>query len=110
MNEALDTYNRLSSAGKSNDQIKNTENYALVEVDSRTSSVGSLGDAGNNNDNEHKPRRRESGIGILEFTPTKAGQDVTPANLEFKSSKRTPGMRTQSSIHSLKGKQLVLLP
>lgn len=26
---------------------------------------------------------RQSGVGILEFSPLKAGQDVTPANLEF---------------------------
>lgn len=26
---------------------------------------------------------RESGAGILEFSPAKAGQDVTPANFDF---------------------------
>jgi len=32
---------------------------------------------------------RESGTGILEFSPNKAGLDVTPANYHF-SEKRTP--------------------
>lgn len=26
---------------------------------------------------------RESGAGILEFSPAKAGQDITPANYDF---------------------------
>lgn len=30
--------------------------------------------------------RRHSGVGILEFTPARAGQDVTPLNLDFKDS------------------------
>ena len=32
---------------------------------------------------ERKRMQRESGTGILEFSPTKAGQDVTPANFDF---------------------------
>ncbi|GFU17415.1 potassium voltage-gated channel subfamily H member 6 [Nephila pilipes] len=39
--------------------------------------------------------RRYSGMGILEFSPTKAGQDVTPANLNF-------GQRQRSgTLHSI---------
>ena len=36
---------------------------------------------------------RESGAGILEFSPAKAGQDVTPANYNFqpKERKRSSG-------------------
>ena len=33
---------------------------------------------------------RESGSGILEFSPAKAGQDVTPANLDFSHRKHAP--------------------
>lgn len=41
--------------------------------------------------------RRHSGMGILEFSPTKAGQDVTPANLNF-------GQRQRSgTLHSIAG-------
>ncbi|XP_035217650.1 potassium voltage-gated channel subfamily H member 6-like isoform X2 [Stegodyphus dumicola] len=41
--------------------------------------------------------RRYSGMGILEFSPTKAGQDVTPANLSF-------GQRQRSgTLHSIAG-------
>ncbi|KAG8193572.1 hypothetical protein JTE90_000209 [Oedothorax gibbosus] len=42
------------------------------------------------------PRRySSSGMGILEFSPTKAGQDVTPANLDF-------GQRQRSgTLHSI---------
>ncbi|CAL1267190.1 unnamed protein product [Larinioides sclopetarius] len=41
--------------------------------------------------------RRYSGLGILEFSPTKAGQDVTPANLNF-------GQRQRSgTLHSIAG-------
>ncbi|GBN15181.1 Potassium voltage-gated channel subfamily H member 6 [Araneus ventricosus] len=41
--------------------------------------------------------RRYSGLGILEFSPTKAGQDVTPANLSF-------GQRQRSgTLHSIAG-------
>uniref|UniRef100_A0A061QFY8 Putative voltage-gated potassium channel n=1 Tax=Cupiennius salei TaxID=6928 RepID=A0A061QFY8_CUPSA len=41
--------------------------------------------------------RRHSGMGILEFSPTKAGQDVTPANLNF-------GQRQRSgALHSIAG-------
>ncbi|GFR28253.1 potassium voltage-gated channel subfamily H member 6 [Trichonephila clavata] len=41
--------------------------------------------------------RRYSGMGILEFSPTKAGQDVTPANLNF-------GQRQRSgTLHSIAG-------
>lgn len=33
---------------------------------------------------------RESGSGILEFSPAKAGLDVTPANLDFSHRKHAP--------------------
>jgi hypothetical protein len=47
-------------------------------------------------------RDSSSGNGILEFSPVNAGQDVTPANLDFnKKSKRQPS--TTSSFQSLAG-------
>lgn len=89
--------NRKSDIISENNEYAN--NPALVEVDSG----GSLDSA-----TEQKPgkrNRKESGIGILEFTPTMAGQDVTPANFDFKISKKQPqGLNSQSSVQSLKGK------
>jgi len=50
---------------------------------------------------------RQSGVGILEFSPLKAGQDVTPVNLEFghalhnhhdKERKRSSGFSTLTGI------------
>lgn len=43
---------------------------------------------------------RESGTGILEFSPAKAGMDVTPANFEFggRDDKRGQSVGTLTSI------------
>ncbi|XP_054713690.1 potassium voltage-gated channel subfamily H member 6-like [Uloborus diversus] len=46
---------------------------------------------------EEEHRRRYSGMGILEFSPTKAGQDVTPANLNFGQNQRS------GTLHSIAG-------
>lgn len=44
---------------------------------------------------------RESGAGILEFSPAKAGQDVTPANYDFdKNGKK----KSSSGLASIAGK------
>lgn len=48
---------------------------------------------------ERKSKRRYSGTGILEFSPQKAGLDVTPANYDF-----TKPVRTRSgTLNSLSG-------
>ena len=43
---------------------------------------------------------RESGVGILEFSPAKAGQDITPANYNFPPKERK---RSSSGFTSLPG-------
>ena len=48
---------------------------------------------------------RESGIGILEFSPAKAGQDVTQANYNFPPKERK---RSSSGFTSLPGNGLNL--
>ena len=45
---------------------------------------------------------RESGAGILEFTPAKAGMDMTPANFNFES-KDDKKKLTTSGLSSLAG-------
>jgi len=44
--------------------------------------------------------RRSSGTGILEFSPAKAGQDITPANYSFP---KKPGKKKSSIPSSLAG-------
>lgn len=46
--------------------------------------------------------RRRSGTGILEFSPAKAGQDVTPANLSFRDVKKMKRKKS-ATTHSLAG-------
>ncbi|XP_074594777.1 potassium voltage-gated channel seizure isoform X1 [Brevipalpus obovatus] len=46
--------------------------------------------------------RRRSGTGILEFSPAKAGQDVTPANLSFRDVKKVKRKKS-ATTHSLAG-------
>ena len=45
---------------------------------------------------------RESGAGILEFTPAKAGLDMTPANFDFES--RDEKKKNHSGFSCLAGK------
>ena len=45
-------------------------------------------------------RHRNSGTGILEFSPAKAGRDVTPANFNFSISK---GRKRSATVNSLAG-------
>nr|QTA73550.1 potassium voltage-gated channel protein Erg [Scolopendra subspinipes] len=47
------------------------------------------------NDDNHN-HCHHSGTGILEFSPDKAGQDVTPANYDFRDSDKTNSMRLSS--------------
>ena len=49
---------------------------------------------------------RESGIGILEFSPAKAGQDVTQANYNFPPKERK---RSSSGFTSLPGNGMLSL-
>ena len=50
-----------------------------------------------------KKRYSLSGTGILEFSPTHAGQDITPVNLDF--NKKTKKLTTTTSFQSLAGKK-----
>lgn len=45
--------------------------------------------------NVHNPRR-QSGTGILEFSPAKAGQDITPADYTFET--RKPRKKSVSGL------------
>lgn len=47
---------------------------------------------------------QESGAGILEFSPNKAGHDITPANFEFESKDD----RKRQAFSSIAGKLLTL--
>ena len=47
---------------------------------------------------------RESGVGILEFSPAKAGQDITPANYNFQPKERK---RSSGGFTSLAGRNKV---
>ncbi len=71
----------------------------------------------NNNQNENKnqasqsiqqsqqqQQRNVSGIGILEFSPNMAGNDVTPVNLDFSSKKPRKQTQNQNSFLTLAGK------
>jgi hypothetical protein len=55
-----------------------------------------------------KTNRRHSGTGILEFSPLKAGLDVTPANYDFSSSSKTERTRS-GTLNSLSGKTIKFL-
>ena len=46
---------------------------------------------------------RESGVGILEFSPDKAGQDVTPANFNF-GENRDVTKRSSGTFSSIAGR------
>jgi hypothetical protein len=50
-------------------------------------------------------RDSTSGNGILEFSASMAGQDVTPANLEF--NKKPKRQSTNTSFQSLAGKKII---
>ncbi len=53
------------------------------------------------NPNTSSSNRNASGIGILEFSPSQAGQDVTPINLNFSRKLRKNAGGT--SLYSLAG-------
>jgi len=52
-----------------------------------------------------KSNRRYSGAGILEFSPQKAGLDVTPANFDF-SSNTKPERTRSGTLNSLSGNHI----
>lgn len=54
-------------------------------------------------DFEEEDDLRESGVGILEFSPEKAGMDVTPANFDFDTGKEEK-KRNSGTLSSITGK------
>ena len=51
---------------------------------------------------------RESGTGILEFSPEKAGLDVTPANFEFPHQNGDPAKRHSGTFSTIAGNYLFI--
>ncbi len=59
-----------------------------------------------NGGGELSEKHRTSGTGILEFSPTMAGQDVTPVNLDF-SNKKLKKQASNNSFQSLAGNKMI---
>lgn len=85
-----------------NERLLMHENQ-LSDNESDNEHDGGAGANPNNNENENKRNERQSGIGILEFSPSLAGNDVTPANFDF-SNKNRMKRYSENSFHSLTGK------
>lgn len=110
---------KRSTAHKLQDCFSSPPNEEEIEEDNRVGHtyIGPLGfssfDAGDeeeddctryykNINNERKINRRYSGTGILEFSPKKAGLDVTPANYEFALNSK-PERTRSGTFNSLSG-------
>lgn len=67
-------------------------------VPSRSNGLSSRGNSLNGRQESQYSDESESGHGILEFSTEKAGQDVTPLNLDFGEEKRR-----SSTLNSITG-------